>query len=446
MSKSKHAGLTAEALHQVMPVLSAATTVWVAYSGGCDSHVLLHLLTRLRQTQTFELKAVYVNHGLSPNALEWAGHCRGVCAELDVEFVALDVDAAAQNGESPEAAARNARYQAITDLLQTEEYLCTAHHQDDQAETLLLQLLRGAGPKGLAGMPQASALGKATQLRPLLGFSQAQLQAYAEQHGLHWIEDESNSDTGFNRNYLRHAVMPVLRQRWPSVDAILARSASNCAEAAALIEVLAEQDYQRTKAADSKELCISNLLELDKARLKNVLRYWIRLSGLPLPSEKKLQHVISDVLQAAEDKMPLVHWPGAEVRRFNGRLYVMSPLPEFDSSQVIPWHTLEQPLQLPDGSRLCCERTNQPPAIGLERLRQGRVSVRFRQGGEIFQLAGSQHHKTLKQIFQEYRVPPWQRSRKPLLYVDNTLVAVIGICLSNEALECLGVTVAIIEQ
>ncbi len=432
MRKSKHAGLTSEALHQAMPFLSATTTVWVAYSGGCDSHVLLHLLAQLRQTQTFELKAVYVNHGLSANAVAWGEHCRRVCVDLNVEFVALNADAAPQTGESPEAAARNARYLAITDLLQTGEYICTAHHQDDQAETLLLQLLRGAGPKGLAGMPQASALGKATQLRPLLGFSQAQLQTYAEQHGLHWIEDESNCDTGFNRNYLRHEIMPLLRQRWPSADATIARSASNCAEAATLIEVLAEQDYQQVKAETSSELLISNLLELDKARLKNALRYWIRLAGLPLPADKKLQHIISDVLHAAEDKTPLVHWPGAEVRRFNGRLYVMSPLPEFDGSQIIPWDDLGQALALPDGGWLSCEDAGEKPAIDLEVFESGQVTVRFRQGGEVCQPAGSHHHKSLKQLFQESVIAPWQRQRVPLVYVDENLVAVAGICISEE--------------
>jgi len=424
-----------------MPFLSATSTVWVAYSGGCDSHVLLHLLAELRQRHTFELKAVYVNHGLSPNAVAWGEHCQIVCANLNVELVSLQVDATPKNGASPEAAARNARYQAITDLLQTNEYLCTAHHQDDQAETLLLQLLRGAGPKGLAGMPQASVLGKATQLRPLLGFSQAQLKAYAEQHGLHWIEDESNSDTGFNRNYLRHEIMPLLRQRWPSADATITRSANNCAEAAALIDVLAEQDYQQVKAEDSTELLISRLLELDKARLKNVLRYWIRRADLPLPSDKKLQHIISDVLQAAEDKTPLVHWPGAEVRRYNNRLYVMSPLPEFDASQVIPWHDLTQPLALPDGRWLSCEETEQKPALDPEVLESGQVTIRFRQGGEVCQPAGCEHHKSLKQIFQEYHVPTWQRPRAPLLHVDNTLVAVIGVCVSDEVAAKSGVVV-----
>ena len=432
-----------------MPPLSAAACVWVGYSGGCDSHVLLHLLAQLRQAQPFELKAVYVNHGLSPKAAEWGEHSRAICDDLDVSFVSLEVDATPKEGESPEAAARHTRYAAITELLHPGDYFCTAHHQDDQAETLLLQLLRGAGPKGLAGMPASSSLGKATQLRPLLGFSQTQLRDYANQHTLNWIEDESNTDTGFNRNYLRHEVMPILRTRWPSADTTIARSAANCAEAAQLLEVLAEQDYQSVKSESSTELSGGKLLELDFARQKNLLRYWIHQAGLPLPSEIKLQHVISDVLHAAQDKMPCVKWPGAEVRRFDGRLYVMPPLPEFDTTQVIPWDNLEQPLLLPDGRELVLKPTNQQSALSTKQLRQGRVSVRFRQGGEQLHPVGSQRHKSLKQIFQEYRVPPWKRGRTPLLYVGDTLAAVVGGCLSqtiNTSGDELGVIPEFIES
>ena len=432
MSRAKKSGLTPEALHQAMPFLSESNTVWVGYSGGCDSHVLLHLLAQLRYIQAFRLKAVYVNHGLSPKAAEWGEHCRSVCDELDVSFVSLKVDATPSEGESPEAAARHTRYAAITELLQPDDYLCTAHHQDDQAETLLLQLLRGAGPKGLAGMPASSSLGEATQLRPLLGFNQTQLRDYAKQHMLNWIEDESNTDTGFNRNYLRHEVMPTLRARWPSADSTIARSAANCAEAAQLLEVLAEQDFQSVKVEGSTELSVGKLLELDFARQKNLLRYWIHQVGLPLPSEIKLQHIISDVLHAAKDKMPCVKWPGVEVRRFDSKLYVVPPLLEFEPAQIIRWDDLDKSLQLPDASHLHWQRCRQRPAISLEALKQGKVTIRFRQGGELIKPVGSEFRKSLKQIFQEARIPPWQRSRFPLLYVNDHLAAVVGICLADE--------------
>ncbi len=432
MSRSKSHILTPQALQAALPPLSQANTVWIACSGGCDSHVLLHALAQLRRSSPFVLKAVYVNHGLSPNAAQWGEHCHGVCEALDVEFVNLKVDATPKQGESPEAAARHARYAAIKEVLEPGDYLCTAHHQEDQAETLLLQLLRGAGPKGLAGMPPSSPLGTATQLRPLLGFSQAQIHAYAREHGLQWIEDESNIDTGFNRNFLRHEIMPRLRQRWPAADTTIARSAAHCAAAAQLLEALAAEDYQTVKSESSTELEIEKLFGLDTARQKNLLRYWIHQAGLPLPSEVKLQHILSDVLPAAGDKTPLVQWCGAEVRRFNGRLYIMPPLPEFDPLQVIPWADLDQPLVLPTGMTLVCRKGGTPPALSLTKLRSATLEVRFRHGGERIRPAGKLHHVDLKKLLQQHHVPPWRRRTIPLIFADGRLVQVTGLCVGDE--------------
>lgn len=425
--------LTPETLLHAMPPLARDKVVWVAYSGGCDSHVLLHLLSQLRKSAPFEFKAVYVDHGLSPNAAQWGEHCRVVCAELAVEIITLNVDATPQDGASPEAAARHARYTAITELLQPGDTLCTAHHQEDQAETLLLQLLRGAGPKGLSGMPLSSVLGQATQLRPLLGISQPQILAYAEQHGLQWIEDESNADTGFNRNYLRHQIMPRLRQRWPAADATIARSAAHCAEAAQLMETLAQLDFQAVKSESSTELEIEALLRLENARQKNLLRYWVHQAGLPLPSEVKLQHIFSDVLTAAEDRAPLLQWPGAEVRRYDGRLYAMAPLPEFDTTRLIPWADLDRPLDLPDGTTLVCQKTWMLPALSWTKLKAAKkVEVRFRRGGESIRPAGTAHHIELKKLLQQHRMPPWLRHRTPLVFADDRLVQVGGLCIAYE--------------
>jgi tRNA(Ile)-lysidine synthase len=431
MSSSRHTGFSPTALQQAMPALQPQDTVWVGYSGGCDSHVLLHALAQLRHEMPFNLQAIYVNHGLSANAERWGVHCQAVCAALGVGIQLVRVDATPEAEESPEEAARSARYNAIIALLKEGDYLCTAHHQDDQAETLLLQLLRGAGPKGLAAMPVRSPLGKATQLRPLLNFSRARLQYYAEEQGLKWIEDESNSDTGFNRNFLRHEIMPRLRQRWPSADTTIARSAAVCAEAAQLLDQLAAQDYQEIKAPEAAEIEIDKLLELDNARIKNVLRYWIRLAGLPLPSEIKLQHVIHDVLHAAQDRMPCVQWPGAEVRRYQGRLYVMPPEADINTRLILVWDDPGQPLLLPDGSSLFLSPGGE---LAQQRLAAGRVTVRFRQGGEYLHPAGRSGGCTLKQFMQEAAVPPWRRNAVPLLYVDDVLAAVAGLCVDREFL------------
>ncbi|MFC1748601.1 tRNA lysidine(34) synthetase TilS [Pseudomonadota bacterium] len=425
MANASTSGFTSKSLIQTLSFLPKGASLWVGYSGGCDSHVLLHALASLRQALSIQLQAVYVNHGLSINAHAWGEHCQNVCDELNVPLRILQVDAKPKSGQSPEESARFARYHAIAELLGHGEYLCTAHHQDDQAETLILQLLRGAGPKGLASMPLQSALGDAWQIRPLLNFSRQQLENYGEQHSLQWINDESNQDTGFDRNFLRHELMPILKKRWPSAARTLSRSASHSAEAAELLDELAKRDYEQAKGESEDRLKIGCLTELSVSRLKNLLRYWIALNGLPLPSDIKLQHVMGDVIPAAQDKMPCVKWRGAEVRRFDGCLYAMPPMPSIDPCTVIPWNDLDSVLELPDGRKL--------RLVGqkAEVLIQGGVSVRFRQGGEQIIPAGNKHHKNLKQLFQEHRVPSWERERVPLLFVGEELVVVVGVCFSE---------------
>lgn len=418
MRESK-TGFSSQCLLQSLPPLSGDNRLWVAYSGGLDSHVLLHALSALELECA--LHAVHVNHGLNPQADSWAEHCEKVCAELGVHFVGLQVDAMPKRGESPEAAARNARYRAITELLQPGDHLCTAHHQDDQAETLLLQLLRGAGPKGLAAMAETSPLGAAIQLRPLLNFAREELMTYAVTHGFAWVEDDSNYDTGFDRNFLRHKILPQLKQRWPSAAKTISRTSNICAEAACLLDQMALQDFKQVQGDSKDKLCIDALLKLDSQRQKNLVRYWIRLNGLPLPSEAKLRHVFADVIPAAEDKMPCVKWKGAEVRRYRGCLYAMPPQFEFDTQQIIRWKDSNQLLELPDGSRLKLLNN-------LATLDSQEITVRFRQGGELCLPEGGQHHKTLKQLFQELEIAPWRRAYVPLLYVGEELVNVIGVC------------------
>ncbi len=448
-------------LLKTLPLIPKNAHLWIAYSGGCDSHVLLHLLHQLQPALDVRLHAVHVNHGLSPYADQWTEHCHKICAELGIPLVALKVNAKPQPGQSPEEAARHARYQAITAQLAAGDYLCTAHHQDDQAETLLLQLLRGAGPKGLAAMGMQSALGHATQLRPLLQLSREEIQRYAEAHNLEWVDDYSNSDTSFDRNYLRHEVMPRLKQRWPAAARTISRSADHCAEAAGLLEQLAEQDWQQCRGREDLEqdnispvspepaegpaqsesahkrmdvINIAVVQTLPLVRQKNLLRHWVGINGLPLPSEIKLHHIINDAIGAAEDRMPCVTWPGVEVRRYDGQLHIMSPLIPIDSNTIIPWPDLAKPLLLPDGRALVCVPTEQRPALSATRLQQGNITIRYRQGGERLQPANTAHHKSLKHIFQEQRIPHWQRDCVPLVYVDDELVAVVGVCLSRVAI------------
>lgn len=308
-------------------------------------------------------------------------------------------------------------------------------------------------------MATQSPLGRATQLRPMLHLSREEIQHYAEAHNLEWVDDHSNCDTGYNRNYLRHEVMPRLKQRWPAAARTISRSAEHCAEAAELLEYLAEQDWQHCRSVKELEhypvrpefvegrsrkespqtpidvINIATMQQLPLARQKNLLRYWIGLNGWPLPSEIKLHHIINDIIGAAADRMPCVAWPGVEVRRYDGELHIMPPLLTIDPNTIILWSDLNTPLQLPDGRTLECVPTQQIPALCASRLQQGNVTIRYRQGGERLQPANTPHHKTLKQIFQEQRIPHWQRDLVPLVYVDDELVAAVGVCLARTAVE-----------
>lgn len=441
----------------------------VAYSGGVDSHVLLHAMAQLRpQLPGVELRAIHVDHGLHSQSASWALHCMQVCSQMDVPCDVLAVDARASSGTSPEAAARAARYAAFKGIVRSGDLLLTAHHQDDQAETLLLQLLRGAGPRGLAGMAKISRFGAAWLARPLLEFPRAALKACALAQQLRWIDDPSNSESRFDRNYLRHEILPALQRRWPAAPATLARSAQHCAEAAELLEELAQSDLQtvhipppeilrvstlerkekffspvtaqgRMGAADSTEshpgffpkgagLSISRLLTLSPARQRNVLRFWIEQASLPPPQQRHVERLRNDVLHAAADAEPCVHWPGAEVRRYRDALYAMPPLTGFSVFRQQMWD-LKGPLRIAGAGLLSAYSGR--AGLRSEACAAG-LQIGFRKGGERIRPTGRAHHATLKNLFQEAGVPPWRRDRVPLLYIDGSLAAVAGFWYAQE--------------
>jgi tRNA(Ile)-lysidine synthase len=403
-----------------------ASACWVAYSGGMDSHVLLHALTRQRQDLALPLGAVHVNHGLHAHSAAWAEHCRAVCADLGVEFVLLAGDARPAPGESPEAAARALRYGLLGDWLPPGALLLSAHHQDDQAETLLLQLLRGAGPKGLSAMPARAVLGQGSLLRPLLDYGRAELLAYAEREGLAWIEDPSNADTRLDRNFLRQRLLPELKARWPAASAVLARSAELCAEAAELQDLVAAQDRLGMPGTRHGTLSVVALQRLPEARQRNLLRHWLQAAGFSLPSRSVLGRILAEVLAARPDAEPCVHWPGAEVRRYRDDLYVMAPLQPVVVEPGLDWAP-GQVLVLPGGVLSAEAVTGE----GMRLVAGTRLQVRFRQGGEQLRLPGRDHRNALKQLLQERGVPPWERERLPLLYRGEELAAVADLWVTD---------------
>ncbi len=411
-----------DALTQVCLEQGLDKTYCLAYSGGVDSTVLLHALATLRSLYPIKIKAVHVHHGLSPHADAWARHCEQTCAEYGVTFSMYQVDATARDGKSREEVARQSRYAVFAKLMTQNDILLTAHHQDDQAETLLLQLTRGAGPKGLAAMPVVAKFHAGLHVRPLLNCSRETLHHYAEEHHLHWVDDESNDDCSYSRNFIRHEVLPLLKTRWVSITETLARVASHCAESQHLIETMSETDLSYCYGSRANTLSVKKLLGLPLPRLRQVLRLWFVHNHFRTPSTVKLQHIIHDVLHAAVDKQPLVRWGDVEVRRYRDDIYVMHALREMNLTDEHIWD-LDSPLTLADGRVLTVDHMLQQGVLIDVPL----VIVRFRRGGETIRLPGREHSHMLQKLFQEWGVPPWLRDRTPLIYVGDELRMVYRI-------------------
>ena len=411
------------ALQEFVQAHGVDRTYWIAYSGGLDSHVLLHLLANMR---FLKLRAVYINHGIHPKATEWALHCEQVCRELNVNFIQQRIEAHDNKLTSPEDQLRQLRYQKLAELISSNEILLTAHHQNDQAETILLQLLRGAGPKGLAAMPKIKPFAKGLHARPLLNFTRAHLMHYAKEHKLQWIEDDSNINTQFTRNFLRQEIMPILTKRFPTVTKMLARSADHCAKTQEFVEETVEQMLTCVRGTFPQTLSIKKLLQLDEAKQKHVLRSWILQANFSLPSQIKMRHILNDMLHARDDKMPHVTWGDAELRRYRDDLFMLPISSEHNATQKIEWN-LHESLKVPGVGEL---RATLKKGQGIRAIFES-VTVQFRQGGEVIRLPGRKHHHDLKKLFQLWDVPAWQRDKVPLIYVDDELVAVVGFCVTE---------------
>uniref|UniRef100_UPI001012FEE7 tRNA lysidine(34) synthetase TilS n=1 Tax=Aeromonas veronii TaxID=654 RepID=UPI001012FEE7 len=306
-----------------MPAPEGSTGLLVAFSGGLDSTLLLVLAAQYAREHGLPVRALHVHHGLSPHADEWVAHCEAVCQQLAVELLVEWVTLARGNGESLEAQARTARYQRLTARMRAGEWLLTAHHQDDQLETLLLALKRGAGLRGLAGILPSQPFAGGLLLRPLLDVSRAELAEAAATLPFGWVEDESNQDVSYDRNFLRQTLIPQLKARWPAMAQTAARSMALCAEQEALLEELAESDWQL--AGEGEALHIGPLHALSPTRRNNLLRYWIRRQGGEMPSREQLARLWQEVALARGDANPQLNWGRQSCRRYQERLYLVSP-------------------------------------------------------------------------------------------------------------------------
>ncbi|QDY41064.1 tRNA lysidine(34) synthetase TilS [Candidatus Pantoea soli] len=399
----------------------------LAFSGGLDSTVLLHQLVCWRQQQPqLRLRALHVHHGLSPNADRWAQHCRHLCQQWQVPCEILHVQVDGRDS-GIEAAARAARYQALFAALQPDEQLLTAQHQDDQCETLLLALKRGSGPAGLAAMPARRQVGAHPHLRPLLAINRLQLEQYAAEHQLDWIEDESNADSRYDRNFLRQQVLPLLRARWPHFSAATARSAALCGEQEQLLnELLAEQLAQLTDAQGA--LHFPPLLAMSEIRRHALLRRWIASRGGAMPSRDALQRITDEVMCSREDAQPCLHFGSAVLRRYRQHLFWLPALPSL-RQVTLAWPQLSQPLPLPSG----LGELRAHPATSALRLPAAdeQVTVRFHAHG-YYHLVGRNGGRELKKVWQALGVPPWQRERIPLIFFNQTLIAAPGYFITRE--------------
>lgn len=414
------------------------TPLVIAYSGGVDSQVLLHAIAKLKYAKqiTNPISVCHVNHGLSKNATSWQNFAQQTCLQLNLPFVAKQVNIQAQAQKSLEALARDARYQVLQSLYKEQSLIITGHHRDDQAETFLLALKRGSGLKGLSAMAAESSQGKDIFIRPLLDISRKEIVYYAKEKQLKWVEDESNSDTQFDRNFIRQEVMPLLTKRWPSISQTITRSSSHCLEGQSLLDELAEEDLA-TSQLTKDSLSVSVLSTLSIARFNNLIRYFLAQHNYLMPSAEQLKQVRQQLL-VGENKNPAIKVANNYLRRYKSALYLTRDFEDVSAWEInlnfIVNHSEKTIIkaELPDDigeltfnfnqhdnpTNLCHNIT--PPNSDQK------VTLKFCHDNPTCLPDYRNHSRSLKKILQEMNIPPWQRKRIPFLYYDDKLVAAIG--------------------
>jgi tRNA(Ile)-lysidine synthase len=393
----------------------------VALSGGVDSVVLLHLLHQLQKAQTFTLKASHVHHGLSKNADKWVKFCEKLCTKLSISLDVNYIQLPQKKSLGIEGEARRLRYEK---LLQSQtDLVVLAHHEDDQAETFLLQLIRGAGVKGLSSMAHFDDTRRLW--RPLLNASRIDIESYAKKHKLKWIEDESNQNIDFDRNFIRSKVLPILKKRFSHIIKVISRAASHLAEAQHLLDDLAKLDLKNTlKSSNYKhKLQVKTLEKLSLSRAKNVLRYWLEINDQLMPSKDLLDECLRQVLIAKKDATIKIQLSkDFEIRRYKDEIYIVKKNKNKEKNYAIIWNG-ESEILLPNGYKLNLKKVK-GRGINLKFLRDQKLEIRNRQGGEFFKPDSKRPTKKIKQLLQESDLPPWEREFFPIIFIGDELAAV----------------------
>ena len=430
--KSQYADLPGRVGEQLSRSLAPGANLLLGLSGGIDSVVLLHILRRLAPQLRFSVRALYINHGISANAASWGVFCERLCTTLAVPFASEAVDIVPYRELGIEGAARQARHEALARQAgEFTDFIVLAQHRDDQAETLLLQLARGAGARGLAGMPVDREIRGSTArlLRPMLGETRQQILDWAKQQNLEWVEDESNDDIALKRNFIRAEVLPQLERGFPGASAAMARSAKLLGDASMLLDRMADDDLEKVSMAHG--IRVSELKALGEARARNVLRRWSERRGVPWPGLQRINELLRQLTEARSDALINIGVQGWSLRRYRGLLLIEPPGHPRDADFIERWDG-EPLMPLIALGGLLHFKPEQGRGLSVSKLREGAVTVRLRSGGERVQLSANGRHRTLKNLFQERAVPPWRRLQWPLLYSGDNLVAIPGIGESVE--------------
>ena len=390
--------------------------------------MLLHLMHALSPQLSAVLACIYINHGLSEHSDNWGKFCRNISNRYAIDFIELKIQEAPPAGVSIEAWAREMRYRLISDEMADGDILMTAHHRDDQVETVLLHLLRGSGPRGLSGMRTIRRFGRGWHARPILDCNRDELLHYATNNKLDYISDESNQDARYDRNFLRKNILPGLRKRWPNLNKTLARAADNQLFAVKILDALGAEDLKAAQGENNRVIDLDKFEKLDEQRQINLIIYWLRILDLPAPGVAHIDEIIKNIILSDYSKTPCTNWPGAEIRRYRRMMYALKPLSPHNPGARYSWD-INRPLTLSYGIIEAAKGTGNGLAAKL--CSAGDISIRYRQGGEKIRLAERRHSITVKDLFQKYGVIPWYRDRIPLIYIDGNLAAIPDICIDG---------------
>ena len=391
--------------------------ILVAYSGGIDSTALLFFSKKFAKKYNKKIKAIHINHNLNQDAKKWELHCKNFCKTIEVKLIIKNINIILNKSDSIEEKARDARYKSIYAVMDKNTIMLTAHHLEDQSETLLYQLLRGAGVKGLSSMPTVKKIDKGLHIRPFLKLNKGAISDIVKNNNMPHIEDRSNEDIKFSRNYIRKKILPIIKKRWPGYSETISRTAYNLSVSMRLNDDLAEIDFQNF-SMDEKNKINLDVKKLDDYRFNNVIRFWIRNNNFRMPSSDQLISIYKNVFEAGKYKTPFFSCNEYEIRRFNNYIEIMKPLADHDPSKIYTWEFKKNLIISNLSVNLSWENLESRLGYAVNT----NVEVKFRQSGENIQFKES--NKSLKDFMRENKIPPWQRERTLLIYIDKELKAI----------------------